>query len=1459
MHLFKFTKLSFSKVSVILFLSIINLHLPLALKAQQNVEVSVSFPTGFIGTIGNNTQDATNIKTFTTLGITRASFVQSTSTGRFEIPSGYQGNDIPGIIRLQLSSGSTVDIQGSIVWRETANGNVRLFGAVPAQNITPVTINYGANSTYTINSTSNIGLNKIASTLTFSDGGSVSGNAASGVLDDLNAYLDAPKIQNYSSITFQENAVNTTAGLLYPTTSTSYTSGTPNFTGRTLRVDYVTQNGGSATGLLEDNLSVRNQGSNAGEVNVILGAPNTIRVGTTTVATFPSSLTGSGVSGEYLLITWSGSPTTAQVNAVLNNITYRTSSNNPTLVRYVKLSIADGSSTITNQMTVNVVPENDAPQAGASSTRSDITGVSDPISIWPITAGSGLTVGVNSNSPQSEQVPNAIDNDINTKYLNYYGANSGFVVTPATGATLVTKLTFTTANDSPERDPITYKLEGSKDGGSTYTTIVNSAATNLTTTRFAKAEGAEIANQEWYTTYRVTFPQLRSNTMMQIGEVELLGVPFQRVVYTLGSSAPVNVHPLVPVTDVDNNDQIQGATVKISTNFNTNDVLTWTSQNGITGSYASNTGILTFTGTATPATYQTLFRSIKFATQAPNSQGKERLVKFQVTDAGGLLSNEAEARIIVSNVPTLDSISNLGIASINSPKNITYAQLSAAAHNFADGDVEDSPLKLKVKSVSNNGTLTKSGVAVTAGTVIASGETLVWTPNTSGSNTVVMAVRAFDGDLESSTDVNVTLNVLNQTPPVITGPNGSGTTTSANSAKSFPENSTAVVYTFTADKSVTWSLDGGQDAAMFTINPNTGALTFLTPPDFENPTDGSTSGTNTYIVVIKATDSFSLSQTQTLTVTVTDVDDTAPIITGPNGNGTTTAATAAKSIPENTTALGSYTANETVTWSISGTDVSKFTISSSGVLIFTTAPNFENPTDSDANNTYIVIITATDASGNATTQTLTVTVTDVVENVAPTDIGLSASSIAENNAANATVGTLSSTDPDAGDTHTYTLVSGTGSTDNAAFNISGNSLRATAALDFETKSSYSIRIKTTDAGGLSFEKVFPISVTNANEAPTNIALSASSIAENNAANATVGALSSTDPDVGDTHTYTLVSGTGSTDNAAFNISGSNLRATNALDFETKSSYSIRIRTTDAGGLTYDKVFTVSVTNQNEAPTNIIPSQTSIYEGNTSGANVSNLSSTDPDAGDTHTYTLVSGAGSTDNASFSISGNQLKAAVVFDFKTKNSYSIRIRTTDAGGLSFEKTFTITVLESPFATGTGNMPGSQQITAASNNVTISKGYSSQLDVTGSGLVSYSWSPSTGLSATNIANPIASPSQTTVYAVTVTNNLGLSTVVYVTVNVIEDYNITPTNVITPNGDGVNDAWVIGNLNTYPDNEVQLFDKAGRMLYQVKGYQNNWDGTLNGNYLTEGTYFYMIKIGSKGFMKKGYINIIRE
>jgi uncharacterized delta-60 repeat protein len=233
-------------------------------------------------------------------------------------------------------------------------------------------------------------------------------------------------------------------------------------------------------------------------------------------------------------------------------------------------------------------------------------------------------------------------------------------------------------------------------------------------------------------------------------------------------------------------------------------------------------------------------------------------------------------------------------------------------------------------------------------------------------------------------------------------------------------------------------------------------------------------------------------------------------------------------------------------------------------------------------------------------------------NEAPTDITLSASAINENVAANSTVGSLDSTDPNNGNTFTYSLVAGTGDTDNGSFTISGSSLRITSSPNYEAKGSYSVRVRTTDQGGLIFDKAFTITINDLNEAPTDLALSASSINENVVANSTVGSLSSTDPDLGNTFTYVLVTGTGSTDNGAFNISGSSLRITDSPDFETKSTYSVRVRTTDQGSLTFEKAFTITINNLNEAPTVTVPASLAVTEDIT-GA-VTGISFADVDAG-----------------------------------------------------------------------------------------------------------------------------------------------------------------------------------------------------------------------------------------------------
>lgn len=102
-----------------------------------------------------------------------------------------------------------------------------------------------------------------------------------------------------------------------------------------------------------------------------------------------------------------------------------------------------------------------------------------------------------------------------------------------------------------------------------------------------------------------------------------------------------------------------------------------------------------------------------------------------------------------------------------------------------------------------------------------------------------------------------------------------------------------------------------------------------------------------------------------------------------------------------------------------------------------------------------------------------------------------------------------------------------------------------------------------------------------NSAPTALALSPTTIDENVPANTVIGSFTTTDPDPGNTFTYSLVSGEGSNDNSAFLINGSQLQINLSPDFETQSTYSIRVRTTDQGGLSLDKVLTIAINDVNE--------------------------------------------------------------------------------------------------------------------------------------------------------------------------------------------------------------------------------------------------------------------------------------
>lgn len=169
------------------------------------------------------------------------------------------------------------------------------------------------------------------------------------------------------------------------------------------------------------------------------------------------------------------------------------------------------------------------------------------------------------------------------------------------------------------------------------------------------------------------------------------------------------------------------------------------------------------------------------------------------------------------------------------------------------------------------------------------------------------------------------------------------------------------------------------------------------------------------------------------------------------------------------------------------------------------------------------------------------------------------------------------------------------------------------------------------------------------------------------------------------------------------------------------------------------------------------------------------------------------------------------------------------------------------------------SQNTVNAGTDTTISIGQSVTLN--GSGTGTPLWFPaSSGLTNNGILNPVATPTVTTNYILTLTDAnscISSDSVLIIVLPVIFDGMIS--SVFTPNGDGINDNWYIENILYYPDNEVSIYNIYGSSVFNQRGYKNDWQGTYNNAPLPDGTYFYVVKIGNSGNVFKGSVDILRN
>ena len=443
-----------------------------------------------------------------------------------------------------------------------------------------------------------------------------------------------------------------------------------------------------------------------------------------------------------------------------------------------------------------------------------------------------------------------------------------------------------------------------------------------------------------------------------------------------------------------------------------------------------------------------------------------------------------------------------------------------------------------------------------------------------------------------------------------------------------------------ANEILTYSL-GGPDAASFTIGRGDGQIS--TKADV--PLDTETK--DTYTVTVTATDPSDLTATITVTITVTNVDEAPEIMVG----GLAISGRSNVDYAENRTdAVATYMVAgpdaASARWSLDGPDAGDFTISSSGVLTFRSSPDYDMPADADNNNTYMVIVKATDGTYTDSRDVSVTVVADADEVPTTISAGPSDTDYAENDTR--VVATYMVTGTNAA-LVTWDLEG----TDSDVFDISSNGGVLTfrsppdyeMSADADTDNIYMIIVKATD-GTYTDSRDVTVTVTDVDEALTSISgPSNTDYAENGTDD--VATFIAMDPD-GATVSWTLEG----TDADVFDISsgGGVLTFKSSPDYEmpadanTDNDYMVTVNASD--GTDMDSLpVTVTVTDVDEALTSISgPSNTDYAENGTD--DVATFAAMDPD-GTAISWTLEG----TDAGVFDISNGG-----VLTFKSSPDYEM-----------------------------------------------------------------------------------------------------------------------------------------------------------------------------------------------------------
>ena len=747
-----------------------------------------------------------------------------------------------------------------------------------------------------------------------------------------------------------------------------------------------------------------------------------------------------------------------------------------------------------------------------------------------------------------------------------------------------------------------------------------------------------------------------------------------------------------------------------ATDANTSDTLTYT----LTGTEAASFSIVSTSG------------QLQTKSALNYERKNSYTVTVSVSDGNGG-SDSITVTINITNVLNEGTQqSNVNVAPVFTDGATTTRSI---AENTAAGTNIGSPVAATDANTSDTLTYTLTGTEAASFSIVSTSGQLQTKSalNYERKNSYTVTVSVSDGN-GGSDSITVTINITNvlnegtqqsnvNVAPVFT--DGATTTRSIaeNTAAGTNIGSPVAATDANTSDTLTYTLTG-TEAASFSIVSTSGQLQTKSALDYKTKTS--------YTVTVTVSDGNGGTDSIAVTINITNVlietaqqqsnVNVAPVFT----DGDSAIRLVEEGTPAGTN-VGSPVAatdadNDTLTYSISGTDTATFRIvSTTGQLITRRETNYY------VKNRYSVTVSVSDGNGGSDTIAVNIHLTNyedvnILNNNTPffsdlhynefngvytfVDIidSVREFEIAENSPAETTVAEIVTIDQDR--SHQHWLQDSLSGPDANSFNVdnkdvldlspiflglpiigySFSKITTKAPLDYETKEDYSVIVTVTDLEGATDTLAVNIKVTDVDEAPefTDGDTTTRAIAENVSSGISIGsAVSATDPE-GETLTYTL----GGTDASSFSIDSSTgqLQTSADLDYETKSTYTVTVTASD-GNLTETITVTINVTNLNEVVTQNAPvfsegtsTTRSIAENTSSGTNIgSAITATDTDAGTTLVY-LISG---TDASSFSIvsSTGQLKTNAALDYEAKSSYTVTVTASD-GNLTDTITVTINV---------------------------------------------------------------------------------------------------------------------------------------------------------------------------------------